>query len=133
MFLVTDSSVSEVEVPFVLQEDQNRTYLLRVSILFFVSWIFVFLDNQCFLCTRLLHRERPSPSCYLAAVTFLSVSLNFRKFFEIRLNSKGDDYETTKLMESQFYLVNLLFSKKSLFFWKFIRCRSCPTCGRSFW
>ncbi len=49
-------------------------------------------------------RERPSPPCYLAAVTVVSASLNLRKFFELRLSPDGSHYETTSLMESQVYL-----------------------------
>ena len=50
-------------------------------------------------------RRRASPGQYMIFVTFLSVSLNFRKFFEFRLNKDWSDYETTSLMEYPPYIV----------------------------
>ena len=50
-------------------------------------------------------RRRASPGQYMIFVTFLSVSLNFRKFFELRLNKDWSDYETTSLMEYPPYIV----------------------------
>ena len=41
-------------------------------------------------------RERPSPRCYLLAVTIVSASLNARKFLEFQVNATGDDFETTR-------------------------------------
>ena len=50
-------------------------------------------------------RERPSPLCYLIAVMVTAVTLNARKFFEFQLNSAGDDFETTSIMEYPTYTV----------------------------
>ena len=50
-------------------------------------------------------RERPSPRCYMAAVALMAVTLNARKFFEFQLNSVGDDFETTSIMEYPTYTV----------------------------
>lgn len=41
----------------------------------------------------------------MAAVLALSLGLNGRKFFELRLAEDGSDYETTSLMEYAPYLV----------------------------
>ena len=53
----------------------------------------------------IIYRRRASPGQYMIFVTFLSVSLNFRKFFELRLNKDWSDYETTSLMEYPPYIV----------------------------
>ena len=50
-------------------------------------------------------RGRASPGQYMIFVTLLSVSLNFQKFIQFRLNKDWSDYETTSLMEYQPYIV----------------------------
>jgi hypothetical protein len=41
----------------------------------------------------------------MLAVFAISVGLNCRKFFELKLNQDGTDYETTAMMEYAPYLV----------------------------
>ena len=41
----------------------------------------------------------------MAAVALMAVTLNARKFFEFQLNSAGDDFETTSIMEYPTYTV----------------------------
>lgn len=50
-------------------------------------------------------RERPSPANYFWSTIVLAVSLNFRKFFEFRVNAGLDDFETTSVMEQPIYIV----------------------------
>ena len=41
----------------------------------------------------------------MAAVALIALTLNARKFFEFQLNSAGDDFETTSIMEYPTYTV----------------------------
>ena len=52
-----------------------------------------------------ISRERPSPRSYLISVTLIAVSLNARKFLEFQMNTAGDDYETTAIMEYPTYII----------------------------
>ena len=59
---------------------------------------------------RLDSRPRPSPFAYMLAVLAISVGLNCRKFFELRLTDDGTDFETTSMMEFAPYLVRFFDS-----------------------